>query len=151
MVKGKLRQARKRGATERGASERGAADVFMLMLMALLIAFAGLTFDVGMAFNARREATNIATAAARAGANAVSTDALYQDGLAEIDPGLALSAAAAAIPADASRTGWRIEDNSELWIKIEMVHDTSILRIIGINQFTVSGEGIARVQNGPDA
>jgi len=63
------------------ASERGAVDIWMLLMLSLLIAFAGFALDMGMLFNTRREATNVAAAAARAAANEVDPNSLYDDGV----------------------------------------------------------------------
>ena len=39
--------------------ERGASELMMLIFMIAIIGFAGLAYDAGMAFNARRQATNV--------------------------------------------------------------------------------------------
>lgn len=130
---------------EKGRGERGAAEGFMLIMMVVLVAFAGLAYDAGMAFNARREATNIAGAAARAGANVVSKDVLYGDGQVRIKPegsgvasDFAYGAGAEAVLTDRTDTTMRVV--------VSMSHSTVFLSVVGIDQFTVDGESTAFVE-----
>ena len=72
--------AERTGRRRRLARERGASEVFMLLMIIPLLLFAGLAYDAGMAFTARRSATNTAAAAARAGADQVEEDIIYLTG-----------------------------------------------------------------------
>lgn len=133
------------------SQERGAADIFMIMLLGLLIAFAGLAYDMGMVFNARREAVNIAGAAARDAANQVDPDGLYQTGVAHYIDSEAEAAAAARVATHA--TAQLIDtdvspDSDEITVHVQIEHETLLLGIIGFDSFTIVGESSARVQNG---
>jgi len=134
-------------SSPRFGNERGGVDVFMLMLLSLLVAFAAFAFDMGMVFNTHREATNAAATAARAAADEVDTDALYNDGVARIDEGRARDRADAVLPPGAVRTGWEFAPE-EIEVTVQMTHDTVLLQVLGYDSFTVSGEATARVQNG---
>ncbi len=53
---------------QRAGSERGGVLVFVVLMLPALVALAGLAYDGGMLFHARRETVNVAAASARAGA-----------------------------------------------------------------------------------
>lgn len=132
--------------------ERGASEVFMLVMMTALLAFAGLSYDAGMAFNARRQAANIAASAARDGADAVSTDALYSEGVPRLSNGAngssAESVAAQAVNAtDATLLEVYRTSDFELFVRTEIVHETTFLKIIGLGSLTVEGEATAVVES----
>jgi len=136
------------GPANLGSRERGASEVFMLIIMTSLLAFAGLAYDAGMAFNARREATNIAASAARTGANEVSTDALYGEGLAKLDVNNAISKAHGSIPSDVEVIEISPVSDSELFVKVEITHTPVFLQLVGFDEFVMTGEASARVQAG---
>jgi len=119
----------------------------MLMLTTTLIAFAGLTYDAGMAFNARREATNVAASAARAGADVISVDALYQDGVPRLSPDAEGVAANTVRAAGLTVLESRRESDFELLVRTELVHETTFLKILGIGSLTVDGEATALVES----
>lgn len=128
-------------------SERGASEGFMIMMMVALLAFAGLAYDAGMAFNARREATNIASSAARAGADEIDTNILYAFGRTVLDTGPARSTARnAVITAGGNPVEVSIRGPQEIFVRVERTHTTVFLGAIGIDSFEVEGEAIARVE-----
>jgi len=129
------------------ARERGASEIFMLVLMTALLAFAGLAYDAGMAFNARRDATNLAASAARAGANQVSVDALYEDGVARLDDSAAGTAEQAIRDQVDEVRAYELSDD-ELLVEVDIEYETVFLQIIGINSLSLQGEATARVQSG---
>ncbi|MDP9386965.1 MAG: pilus assembly protein TadG-related protein [Actinomycetota bacterium] len=67
------------GRIRRG-DEAGVVTVFVVALMAVLVALAGLVVDGGMLLDARRRAVNEAEAAARAGAQVLTPEAVRTGG-----------------------------------------------------------------------
>lgn len=129
--------------------ERGASEVFMLMLLTTLLAFAGLTLDAGMLFNARRVATTAATATARGIANDVSTDGLYQ-GVAEIesfDDQVLHKTLPDSVTFVSAEAEWTPDDRNEVTVTVVLAHEPIILGFLGFDTFEIEGSGIARVQN----
>ena len=144
----KLGRKHSRRMKTSGDSERGGLDVFMLMVLSTLIAFAGFAFDMGMFFNAHREAQGIAAAAARAGADQVQTDALYSQGLAKIDRGRAASEARTRIPSHAIERRIEVTHNDEqILVEVAIQHQPLILSAFGVGTMEATGEAIARVAN----
>lgn len=131
----------------RTPSERGASEVFMVMLMITMLAFAGLAYDAGMAFNARREATNAATSAARAGALEVDENYLYTTGLPRLE-----SSAESVARNWAENLGMDVievdvENWVEVYIEVETEHQTTFLQVIGIDSLDVRGEARVMAQS----
>lgn len=117
------------------------------MMLATLVGFAGLAYDGGMLFNARRDANNIAATAARAGANVIDIDAFYETGKAEIHPdgedvAWAAVQAAGGEPLEATISG---EINERILVRVETSYDTAFLKFFGLADFTVQGEYTALV------
>ncbi len=77
----------------RPAPERGAVTVFVTIITVALLAVGGLVADGGRILTARREATNVAESAARAGAQAIDLTALRTTDRLVLDPPAAISAA----------------------------------------------------------
>lgn len=138
----------KRDRSEFRRSERGASEAFMLILMVSLLGFAGIAFDTGMAFNTRREATNIAAAAARAGANSVLADTLYEF---SNDPFLTYEAEGvaedAAYAAGAEHAEAILQDPTELHVTVELSHQNVFLGLFGIGDYVVTGEATATLES----
>lgn len=83
---GRLRvQLPKKLCTTRWASDHGGGAIFVILMIPALLAMAAVAYDGGQIFVARREMNKIAKAAARAGANSVQEDSLYDSGVPEID------------------------------------------------------------------
>lgn len=120
----------------------------MLILMVSLLGFAGLAYDTGMAFNARREATNIAASAARAGANAVTAETLYEF---SNDP--FLTAEAEYVAEDAAYAGGAefaeayLQEDDELHVTVEMSHANVFLGMFGVADYVVTGEATATLES----
>lgn len=117
------------------------------MMLATLVGFAGLAYDGGMLFSARRDANNIAATAARAGANIIDIDAFYETGKAQIHPdgeGVAWDAVVAAggDPLEATISG---EIDERILVRVETDYDTAFLKFFGLSNFTVEGEYTALV------
>lgn len=58
-------------------SERGGLTLWILLMIPMLFAFVGISFDAGAMLAARREADNISASAARAAAQRVTESSLY--------------------------------------------------------------------------
>lgn len=130
--------------------ERAAGEIVIILLMFAMVAMTGLVVDSGMAFNAGREANNIASTAARAAANAVDTNRVYDQGSAWIDHDSAAGAAAsAAYAAGAETVATDLDpDKAEVTVTVTMTHDTVLLAMVGIDSFFMTGEGTARLAMG---
>lgn len=59
--------------------DEGGVLVFVILMLPALVALAGLAYDGGMLFHARRETVNVAAAAARAGAADIDEAAYTYD------------------------------------------------------------------------
>ena len=133
---------RNNGKPWRGShDERGAIAAFVVLVMVGLLALLGLVVDGGAALTARQAAHVEAEQAARAGAGALSKDAL-RAGLIEIDGPAAVIAAeafmaAAGHPGSAAVVGGVVT----VWINYQV--PTTILGIIGIDRLDVSAEATA--------
>ena len=118
----------------------------MLLVLVGLIVLLGLVVDGGAALTARQTAEVEAEQAARAGAGAVSVDAL-RSGYVRIDPAAAVAAAeaftvAAGHPGSASVAG------DVVTVRITYQVPTDILGIIGIDRLRVSAVAAAVDVNG---
>ena len=127
--------------------ERGASEGLILMMLATLVGFAGLAYDGGMVFNARRDANNMAATAARAGANVIDIDAFYDTGKAQIHPdgtGVAWQAVetAGGVPLEATISG---EIDERIFVRVQTEYETAFLKFFGIGTFTIEGEYMALV------
>jgi len=122
-------------------TERGASELFILLMMTTMLAFAGLAYDAGMAFNARRHANNVASAAARAGANEVEPDALYTIGIPLLDESNAVNAARNRVALDGLTVlEADVEMGVQMRVKVQATHETTFLQVIGIGSLTVEAE-----------
>lgn len=128
-------------------SERGASEIFMLMMMITMLAFAGLAYDAGMAFNARRAATNAATSAARAGALEVDENYLYTTGLPRLENSAESVARRWAEDRGMTVLDVDIENWIELYIEVETEHQTTFLQVIGIDTLDVRAEARVMAQS----
>ncbi len=125
----------------RSPDQQGAVTAFVLLLLVALVALMGLVVDGGSAFTARQAATDEAEQAARAGAGALSVDALRSGSL-QVDPSEAVVAAeafaeAAGHPATASVT------DSIVTVHIQYRIPTEVLGIVGISTLPVSATASA--------
>lgn len=125
-------------------SEQGAVLPFLMVLAVGLVGFAGIAYDAGNLFAKRREAHNIAAAAARAGAGDVTEESIREQ-----RPELARSAArtALAFVAAAGARGdvaTRPPDLVEVTVEIDV--DLELLGLFGAGTRTVAGTAMARVE-----
>jgi Flp pilus assembly protein TadG len=121
--------------------DEGAIVAFVVLIMVALVALLGLVVDGGTALTAQQAAQVEAEQAARAGAGALSVDAL-RAGLIQIDGPAAVVAAdsfmsAAGHPGSASVAGGVVT------VHIAYQVPTAILGIIGIDRINVSAAAAA--------
>ena len=138
--------ALRRSDRHRRADDEGAIAAFVLLVLVGLVVLLGLVVDGGAALTARQAAEVEAEQAARAGAGAVSVDAL-RAGYVQIDPAAAGTAAeqftvASGHPGTAAVTGGVVT------VKISYEVPTDILGIIGVDQLRVSAAASAVDVNG---
>ena len=115
--------------------------------MPTIIGFAGLTYDVGMLFAAKREAYTVASAAARAGANDIDTHSLYisQPILARTAPGTA-SAYAQAQGLGVPRV--RLISDTEIEITVRQDVQMLFLGLVGVGGKVVEATATAEMSEG---
>lgn len=125
--------------------ERGGATIFVLSMSLVLMLCAGLVIDGGMGINARMRVADDAEQAARAGANAVNVDTLRSGGDLVIDPGLAASYAQQYLVARGYSPGqFDIEfGTNTVGVRVRDTSETTMLKLIGINQYPVSARATA--------
>ncbi len=127
------------------ADERGGVAPFIALLLPIFVALAGLAYDGGQLFAARREAINVAAASARAGANDVDEASIYagEPELARTALSTAESFATAQGVDTASAS--RIADD-EIRVEVEQEVDLLFLGVVGIGSQTVTGSADARLR-----
>lgn len=118
----------------------------VVMAVALLLC-AGLVVDGGRVFAARREASDVAGQAARAGAQAVSVDRLRGDNASALEPGRARAAAASFLAA-AGHGGVVSVRGDAVTVTVEITTPLAILGLGGMAERTVTGTETARSVRG---
>jgi Flp pilus assembly protein TadG len=124
-----------------GAVENGSVSAFVVLLLVSLFALMGLVLDGGSALTAHQAAGDEAQQAARAGAGALSVDAL-RSGSVELDDQAAV-AAAEAFTVASGHPGTATASSGVVNVQIHYRIPTVILGIIGIQSLQVSGSASA--------
>ena len=124
------------GPVAPSVGDDGALTAFVVLLLVALTALLGLVVDGGTALTAHQSAEVEAEQAARAGAGAISVDAL-RSGSVQLDPGSAVTAAeqfaaAAGHPATATVSGGVVT------VRVRYDVPTAVLGIIGIRTISVA-------------
>jgi Flp pilus assembly protein TadG len=127
--------------TGRRRGDGGAIAAFVVLLMVGLLALLGLVVDGGSALTAHQAAQVEAEQAARAGAGALSIDAL-RDGDILIDGPTAI-AAAERFMAEAGHPGSVVLSGGVVTVHIRYQVATAILGLIGIDWIDVSAAAAA--------
>jgi uncharacterized membrane protein len=118
-------------------TESGQAAVFLIGVLTLAIAFAGVAVDGARLFTARRDLSSIADSAALAGASAIDTD-VYRASLGRqmsIDPDRAREAAASVVSGAGLAEGTRLDviaDANGVEVRLARPVPTTFLRIVGL-------------------
>ncbi|MBO0898838.1 hypothetical protein J1G42_02530 [Cellulomonas sp. zg-ZUI222] len=136
------------GGPERG--DRGTATAFVIGLVVVLFALAGLVADGGRAVNARVAITDDAEQAARVGADQVDAGSLRGGSVPRIDPVRATSEARDFLVARGYAPG-RISvgaDGDAVTVQVSDVVPTALLQLVFIDSFTVEGDATARAAFG---
>ncbi len=128
-------------------SDLGGVMPFIMLLMPAMIGMAGLAYDGGNLFAARREAQSVAAAAARDGADDIDVASLYAG-----SPVLAPSAPATAVTF-AGNEGFaasaRLISATEVEVSVSRSVNVRLLSIVGVGPQTVSGLATAEMRWGP--
>jgi len=135
------------GPVRRGGDEAGQVTAFVVIFLAALFLFAGLVLDGGLTLAARLRAIDEAQAAARAGAQALDTAAYRSTGTVVLDPAAAIAAADAYLAA-AGGTNQVSVTGDQVTVTVNLVQHMQLLSMVGINQLTVTGTGVARLERG---
>ncbi len=121
--------------------ENGSISAFVVLLLVALVALMGLVVDGGSALSAHQSAADEAEQAARAGAGALSVEALRTGSL-QIDPVAAVTAAEAFTRA-AGHPGVASVVGDSVTVQIRYRIPTEVLGLIGIATLPVSAEATA--------
>jgi hypothetical protein len=131
----------------RWADERGAVGPFLMILFVALVGFAGLAYDGAQLFAARRNATNVAAASARAGANDIDEASIYAG-----EPVLATTAAATA---EQFALGQGVEtaaagqlEPTRLQVEVTQTVELTFLGAFGLGPQHIDATADARIRNG---
>jgi uncharacterized membrane protein len=129
------------GRGRRGDSDEGMVTAFVIVFAAALIFICGLVLDGGRILATKREAGNVAESAARAGAQAISEDAVRSGADVVLDPGGVRTAACAFL----GRAGYACgeaatvgSDGNRVTVTLHESVDLVLLPV-GSQSFTVSG------------
>ena len=127
--------------------ERGAVTAFALIMSVALILCAGLVIDGGAVLAAKRDAVAAADSAARAGAQALDTEALNTTGDANLDPGSATTAAQSALAASGHHGRVSVEGR-RVNVQVSINQPLYVLGLAGLGTKTVSATATARAVRG---
>jgi|GEM_PF-1003150 len=142
------------------AGERGAVSVWILIMLPVLVLFLGVTWDAGNLLALQREADNAASSAARAGAQVVDQETLYNLSSGGGDGRVGLNVADARAQAiqvaeagGGSSVGVRFDMTSTssaafdlITVSMERQYSPTFLSLFGTNSITVTGEATVRVR-----
>lgn len=126
-------------------SERGSVSIFVIGLVVVLMAVAGLVVDGGRAVNAREKIMDDAEQAARAGANQVSDAGLRSGEAVQLDHDLAAGAAATYLRDrgyDPSRVVTSVDPTS-ISVSVTDTVPTALLSLVFIKSFEVEGTAVS--------
>jgi Flp pilus assembly protein TadG len=130
--------------------DRGSASVFVVGMIVVLFALAGLVADGGRALNARVEIMDDAEQAARSAANQIDDASLRGAGAARIDPVAARATAVQFLAGrgyDPARMTVTANDNT-VSVEVQDTVPTSLLQLAFIDSFEVQGTATARAALG---
>ncbi len=122
-------------------ADGGSISAFVILLVPALMALSGLVVDGGTALAAQQAAVDEAGQAARAGAGALSVDAL-RSGVVEVDPQAAV-AAAEAFTVAAGHPGTASVSAGVVTVSIRYRIPTALLGIVGVRSLPVAGTASA--------
>jgi len=137
----------------RASGDAGTMSVFVVGLVVVLMALAGLVVDGGRAVNARAAAADDAEQAARAGANQLDQNELRASGRVVIDSAAAQQAATNYLAARGYTGGEGSVDIQPNSVRVAVSDDidTTLLALVNIDTFHVTGSATARAAVGIDS
>jgi Flp pilus assembly protein TadG len=141
----------RRQLTERVAKqdrERGAISLYFAIITIAALAMAGLVIDGGAALATRERAADVATQAARAGANALQQASLRGEPTALVADPTAATAAADRVLKAAGATGRVVVDGDRVTVTAHVPRHTVILSAVGLTDISQSATATATVQYG---
>ncbi|MEU1808394.1 pilus assembly protein TadG-related protein [Micromonospora aurantiaca (nom. illeg.)] len=133
-----------------GGGDAGHVTPFVVILMVVLVAVAGLVLDGGLALSAKVQALDVAQAAARAGAQQLDLVQYRTTNVAVLDPARA-SAAARTWLATAGVDGDATATTTTVTVTVRRTSDTQLLQLVGIGQLQVSATATATAVQGVTA
>lgn len=125
------------------SDQAGQVTAFVTVFTVALIVMAGLVVDGGRLIAAKRRANNRAEQAARAGAQAVSVDAIRSSGAQVLDEDQAIAAADSFLARTGTRGTVTVSGNS-VTVTVDVPTSMLILGPFGLSDRTVTGTGTAR-------
>ncbi|MEU0924571.1 TadE/TadG family type IV pilus assembly protein [Streptomyces malaysiensis] len=129
------------------ADDHGQITVFVVVITALVVLFAGLAVDGGLALAAKIRALGEAQEAARAGAQAIDIDAYRADGTLRLQPDQARALAYRYL-ATTGDTGTVTATERTVTVAVTVQQPTQLLQVAGVDTLTVTGSGTARPRHG---
>lgn len=129
--------------------QRGQVTVVFVVLAAVLVMLGGLAYDGAQILNAKRAASSLALEAARAGAQAISTEPIYQgEGSVTVDPIQARIAASEFLD---RHDEWSISVQGDtVSTTVWLTQPLQVLSMLGIESRRVAGYASARATQGID-
>ncbi|MEM9133658.1 MAG: pilus assembly protein TadG-related protein [Actinomycetota bacterium] len=127
--------------------ERGGTLPFLVILLPAFVGLAGLVHDGGNLFAARRHALDMASAAARAGANDLDEASIYA-GDPELAPSAEITAALFANRQGATSATAEAHGTDLIEVTVTVDVDLLLLDAFGLGRQTVTAMADARVREG---
>jgi putative Flp pilus-assembly TadE/G-like protein len=124
-----------------GGSDRGSITAFAVLLLVAVFVLMGMVLDGGTEVSAHQSAADEAEQAARAGAGALSIDAL-RSGSVQLDDGQAI-AVAEAFTAASGHPGMATVTGQTVTVVVQYRVSTAILGIVGITSLPVTASASA--------
>ena len=146
---GQRRPRRMARAGLRRPGEQGQITVFAVVIMAALLAVAGLVYDGGRALAAKTTAIDVAQEAARAGAQQINLAVFRATGQVVLDGPAAQAAAQAYLAATGTGdTATVTVTGDTVTVAVSSVQHTVFLGLIGIQALHVTGTATATAESG---
>lgn len=127
--------------------DRGVVTVFVVGITVALLVMSGLVVDGGYALAARREAANVAEAAARAGAQVLDESQLRGGTGAPLDRSGAIRAAQDYLD-DGGYVGTVVTAGNVVVVEVTLEQPVYLLGLAGVGPMTITGTGRARPVRG---
>lgn len=129
--------------------DRGTIGMFVAIFSLAVFLFAGLLVDGGLAIHARQRAFDIASQAARAGADNIDVEELRETG----EPAILVAGACDQAQEIIVQYGNVSDTNcaatpEEVTVEVTMVVGTTFLKLVGIGEFKMAVESTAHPEEG---